>query len=65
MRRAVEVWSARAARSGSGGQPPCLLLVDDQPLNIQALFRVFAEDHRVLMATSGERALTQIGRAHV
>ena len=58
MRRAVEAWSARAARSGSGGQPPCLLLVDDQPLNIQALFRVFAEDHRVLMATSGERALT-------
>ncbi|MGA1286662.1 MAG: response regulator, partial [Rubrivivax sp.] len=44
------------------GQPPCLLLVDDQPLNIQALYRVFAEDHRVLMATSGERALALCGQ---
>jgi PAS domain S-box-containing protein len=38
-------------------QPPCLLLVDDQPINIQALYRAFADDHRVLMATSGEKAL--------
>lgn len=36
---------------------PCLLLVDDQPLNIQALYRVFSADHQVLMATSGEKAL--------
>lgn len=35
----------------------CLLLVDDQPLNIQALYRVFSADHQVLMATSGEKAL--------
>ena len=38
-------------------QKQCLLLVDDQPLNIQALYRVFSADHQVLMATSGEKAL--------
>jgi diguanylate cyclase (GGDEF)-like protein len=36
---------------------PCLLVVDDQPINIQALYRIFAPDHRVLMATSGTKAL--------
>lgn len=36
---------------------PCLLVVDDQPINIQALYRIFAPDHRVLMATSGAKAL--------
>ncbi len=35
----------------------CLLLVDDQPLNIQALYRIFSPDYRVLMATSGVKAL--------
>jgi diguanylate cyclase (GGDEF)-like protein len=43
------------------GQPPRrprLLVVDDQPLNIQALYQAFAADHQVLMATSGENALT-------
>ncbi|WP_349745146.1 diguanylate cyclase domain-containing protein [Roseateles cavernae] len=40
------------------GRPPRLLLVDDQPLNIQALHQVFAADCQVLMATSGEQALT-------
>jgi len=38
-------------------QRPCLLVVDDQPINIQALYRIFAPDHRVLMATSGAKAL--------
>ncbi|MBL8312133.1 MAG: PleD family two-component system response regulator [Rubrivivax sp.] len=38
---------------------PRLLVVDDQPVNIQALYRVFAEDHQVLMATGGEQSLTQ------
>ena len=37
---------------------PCLLIVDDQPINIQALYRIFSPDHRVLMATSGAKALT-------
>lgn len=36
---------------------PKLLLVDDQPINIQTLFPVFSPDHEVLMATSGEQAL--------
>ena len=39
------------------GKQPCLLIVDDQPINIQALYRIFAPDHRVLMATSGAKAL--------
>ncbi len=37
---------------------PCLLLVDDQPINIQVLYRILAPDYRVLMATSGAKALT-------
>ena len=42
---------------GAPGKLPCLLVVDDQPINIQALYRIFAPDHRVLMATSGAKAL--------
>ncbi len=37
--------------------PPRLLVVDDQPVNIQALFQIFQSDHQVLMATGGEQAL--------
>jgi diguanylate cyclase (GGDEF)-like protein len=33
------------------------LIVDDQALNIQALYQVFAADHQVFMATSGPQAL--------
>ncbi len=36
---------------------PRLLVVDDQPINIQALYQTFASDHQVMMATSGEQAL--------
>jgi len=36
---------------------PRLLVVDDQPTNIQVLYRVFADDCQVFMATSGEQAL--------
>ena len=36
---------------------PTLLVVDDDPINIQALYRVFADDHQVLMATTGAQAL--------
>ena len=39
------------------GRLPVLLVVDDQPANIQALYQVFAADHQVLMATSGAQAL--------
>jgi len=34
-----------------------LLLVDDQPVNIEVLYRALAGHHRVIMATSGEQAL--------
>jgi len=37
--------------------PPRLLVVDDQALNIQALYRTFAADHQVFMATHGQQAL--------
>jgi signal transduction histidine kinase len=36
---------------------PVLLLVDDQPSNIQVLHQIFKADHEVYMATSGEQAL--------
>jgi diguanylate cyclase (GGDEF)-like protein len=36
---------------------PKLLVVDDDPVNIQVLYRAFAEDHQVLMATTGQQAL--------
>lgn len=35
-----------------------LLMVDDQPTNIQVLYHAFAADHQVFIATSGEQALT-------
>jgi len=40
------------------GRRPRLLLVDDQPINIQALHQLFANECQVLMATAGEQALT-------
>lgn len=36
---------------------PRLLVVDDQVINIQALYQAFSADHQVLMATGGEQAL--------
>jgi diguanylate cyclase (GGDEF)-like protein len=36
---------------------PKLLLVDDQPINIQVLHQIFAADFQVFMATSGVQAL--------
>ncbi len=36
---------------------PRLLVVDDQPINIQTLYQIFHVDHEVFMATSGEQAL--------
>jgi CheY-like chemotaxis protein len=37
--------------------PAKLLVVDDQPVNVQALYQVFAQEHQVFMATSGAQAL--------
>ncbi len=44
-------------RFAAPGRRPRLLVVDDQPVNIQALHHVFAADCQVLMATDGARAL--------
>lgn len=41
---------------GSLGKPK-LLVVDDQPINIQVMHQVFANDYQVFMATSGAQAL--------
>ncbi len=37
---------------------PKLLVVDDQPINIQLIYQAFAGDYQVFMATSGEQALS-------
>ena len=42
---------------GGEHRPPRLLVVDDQPVNVQALYQAFSADHQVLMATSGAQAL--------
>ncbi|MDP1647340.1 MAG: diguanylate cyclase [Rubrivivax sp.] len=39
------------------GRRPRVLVVDDQPANVQALYQVFAADHQVFMATTGAQAL--------
>lgn len=41
----------------SGGRPQRLLVVDDQPANIQAAYRVFAGSYSVFMANNGPDAL--------
>jgi diguanylate cyclase (GGDEF)-like protein len=52
---AVPVWPLR--------QRPRILMVDDQPIQIQVMHRVFREDCEVFMATSGEQALELCQRA--
>ncbi len=37
---------------------PRILIVDDEPINIQTLYQIFRDDHEVFMATSGEQALS-------
>lgn len=36
---------------------PRLLVVDDQPINIQVMYQIFASQYQVFMATSGQQAL--------
>lgn len=36
---------------------PCLLLVDDEPTNLQVLRHILQSDYRLLFATDGQRAL--------
>jgi diguanylate cyclase (GGDEF)-like protein len=54
----VEVASPFCALLDAGDKRRSILIVDDQPINIQALYRIFAPDHRLLMATNGAKALT-------
>jgi len=54
----VETVAPLPAVLGVPANLPCVLIVDDQPINVQALYRIFAPDHRVLMATSGAKALS-------
>lgn len=42
---------------------PKILVVDDQPINIQVIHQIFASDYQVFMATSGPQAL-QLCRAN-
>ena len=34
-----------------------LLVVDDQPINIQVMNQIFADQYQVFMATGGQQAL--------
>jgi PAS domain S-box-containing protein len=40
-----------------GGGKACILVVDDQPINIQVLYRALGDEYQVLMSTDGEQAL--------
>ena len=46
------------AMLGSSHGKPKLLVVDDQPINIQVMHQVFGGDYQVFMATSGTQALS-------
>lgn len=39
------------------GSLPRLLVVDDQPVNLQILYEIFHQDHKVFCATSGVQAV--------
>lgn len=44
--------------SGGAAPPRCrVLVVDDQPVNVQALYQALTADYQVLVATNGEQAL--------
>lgn len=43
---------------------PRLLVVDDQPTNIQVLYQVLSDDYQVLMATNGAQALALCASKH-
>lgn len=37
--------------------PATILVVDDQPINIQIVFQVLGNEYNILMATSGKQAI--------
>jgi diguanylate cyclase (GGDEF)-like protein len=43
--------------AGDDGHKPLVLVVDDQPINIQTLYQILRDDYDVGMATSGQGAL--------
>lgn len=49
--------STLAELLGAPAVKPRLLVVDDQPINIQVMHQIFAADYQVFMATSGAQAL--------
>ncbi len=49
--------SVHALLDSTHGMPK-LLVVDDEPINIQVMYQAFAGDCQVFMATSGEQALS-------
>ncbi len=48
----------------SANSKPRLLVVDDQPINIQTLYQIFNADYEVFMATSGAQALATCAEQH-
>ena len=46
---------------GLSNRQPRLLVVDDQPGNIQALYQAFRADRQVLMATNGASGSASTG----
>jgi diguanylate cyclase (GGDEF)-like protein len=49
--------STMAEMLGAPAGKPRLLVVDDQPINIQVMYQIFAADYQLFMATSGAQAL--------
>jgi diguanylate cyclase (GGDEF)-like protein len=53
----IDLETPVAALLDSTHGKPKLLVVDDQPINIQVMYQAFAGDYQVFMATGGEQAL--------
>ena len=51
--------------SGIDGNPPTMLIVDDEPLNRELLRRVLYRDYRIVEAPDAEAALDELGRSVV
>jgi diguanylate cyclase (GGDEF)-like protein len=54
----IDLETPVAALLDSTHGKPKLLVVDDQPINIQVMYQAFAGEYQVFMATSGEQALS-------
>ncbi|WP_269620661.1 diguanylate cyclase [Zhongshania sp. BJYM1] len=57
MSESKSLFSSDFAPGALSPDRPKLLVVDDQPVNIQVLYQVFSESCDVFMATSGKQAL--------